>query len=66
VRRARRVGITLDDDINRAARGEARISAVASRVPVLIVPADEERIVARATAEVVARAASLTGGGHGQ
>ena len=59
-------GVVLDTDLNEAARGTARISAAASRVPVLIVPADEERIVARATAEVAARLAGGTGGGHGR
>lgn len=46
-------GIVLDREKNDAARGEARISAGSSPVAVLIVPADEERIVARATAEVI-------------
>jgi acetate kinase len=46
-------GITLDRERNDRARGEARISAEKSLVQVLIVPADEERIVARATAEVI-------------
>jgi acetate kinase len=59
------LGIALDNDLNQAALGEARISSIASRVPVLIVPADEERIVARATAEVVARGLSASGGRHG-
>jgi len=58
-------GIALDPDLNAAARGIARISSAASRVPILIVPADEERIVARATAEVVRRA-EATGGAHGR
>lgn len=58
-------GIVLDPDLNAAARGTARISAAASRVPILIVPADEERIVARATAEVVRRG-TATGGAHGR
>lgn len=58
-------GIALDDDLNQAARGEARITSAASRVPVLIVPADEERIVARATAEVMACGLSGPGGRHG-
>jgi len=58
-------GIVLDRDLNAAARGIARISSAASRVPILIVPADEERIVARATAEVVRRA-EATGGAHGR
>ena len=46
-------GIKLDEAANSAARGEAKISAGDSAVTVLIVPADEERIVARATAELI-------------
>lgn len=49
------IGIELDSTKNAAARGEAKISADNSKVPIYIVPADEERIVARASAEVVAR-----------
>jgi acetate kinase len=37
----------------RGARTEALISADSSRVAIYIVPADEERIVARAAAQVV-------------
>jgi acetate kinase len=59
------LGLALDNDLNQAARGEARISSIASRVPVLIVPADEERIVARAAAQVVARVPSASGGRNG-
>lgn len=58
-------GLVLDTALNADARGVARISSAASRVPILIVPADEERIVARATAEVVRRA-EATGGAHGR
>ncbi len=58
-------GLVLDTALNADARGVARISSAASRVPILIVPADEERIVARATAEVVRRA-DATGGAHGR
>lgn len=46
-------GIILDPGRNREARGQARISADESSVSVWIVPADEERIVAQATAEVI-------------
>jgi acetate kinase len=46
-------GIILDGERNGAARGHVRISADGSPVAVWIVPADEERIVARATAEVI-------------
>jgi acetate kinase len=45
--------IVLDRARNAAARGQARISADGAPVAVWIVPADEERIVARATAEVI-------------
>jgi acetate kinase len=48
------IGIELDAARNSAARNEAKISADSSKVPIYIVPADEERIVARASAEVVA------------
>jgi acetate kinase len=48
------MGLEVDGERNRAARGEARISTDRSRVSVLVVPADEEGIVARAAAEVVA------------
>lgn len=46
-------GIELDREGNRSAAGEARISSDLSRVAVLILPADEEKIVARATADVI-------------
>jgi acetate kinase len=47
-------GLELDPARNAAADGEATISADASPARILVIPADEERIVARATAEVVA------------
>lgn len=59
-------GLTLDPGLNQATRGEARISSVDSRVPILIVPADEERIVARATADVVGRRSRAAEGPDGQ
>ena len=46
-------GIRLDEEWNARARGEARISAEGSAVAVFVVPADEERIVARAAATVI-------------
>ena len=46
-------GIELDAERNRAARLEQKISADRSPVTILILPADEERIVARATAAVI-------------
>lgn len=59
------LGITLDAGRNAAARGETRISSSSSRAAVFVIPADEERIVARATAEVVASAGAASGGAHG-
>lgn len=53
-------GIRLNEERNAAVRGEAKICMPGSAVKILIVPADEERIVARATAEVIAQ-----GGTHG-
>jgi acetate kinase len=47
-------GIELDVARNRVARGEARISTDSSSAAILVIPADEERIVARATADTVA------------
>ncbi len=58
-------GLVLDEAVNAKARGETAISAFGARVRVLIVPADEERIVARATAEVVSGKAAVEGG-HGR
>lgn len=59
-------GILLDGGVNDATRAEARISRAGSPVAVLVVPADEERIVARATAEVIAACGEPTrGGSHG-
>ena len=47
-------GVRLDSDRNLAARGEARISADDSRVEVWVVPTNEELVVARQAAELVA------------
>ena len=49
-------GVELDEDMNRAARTAGTISGEGSRVKVLIIPADEEIIVARETVGVVERA----------
>ncbi len=46
-------GLALDPERNRTARMEERISSEKSAVTILVLPADEERIVARATADVV-------------
>jgi acetate kinase len=58
------LGIALDPALNAAASGEARVSAQGSRTAIYIVPADEERIVARATAALLAARAEQ-GGTHG-
>jgi acetate kinase len=47
------LGIDLDPGRNLAVRGEGKISADAARATILVIPADEERIVARATAGLV-------------
>jgi acetate kinase len=47
------LGIELDTDCNRTAKGEALLSTPDSKVQVWMFPADEERIVARAALEVL-------------
>jgi acetate kinase len=49
-------GIELDEEVNRAARKAGTISTPDSAVKVLVIPADEEIIVARETVGVVERA----------
>jgi acetate kinase len=49
-------GIELDEAVNRTARKAGAISAAGSGVKVLIIPADEEIIVARETVNVAERA----------
>jgi acetate kinase len=44
------LGIVLDDQLNVAARGEAKISAPTSRIPIWVIPTNEELIVARQAA----------------
>ena len=46
-------GIEMDESRNRTVRGEGPISPEGARVTILVIPADEERIVARATSKVV-------------
>jgi acetate kinase len=46
-------GIVLDPVVNEAVRGEARLSPESAPVRIFVVPADEERIVARAAASVI-------------
>jgi len=47
------LGIVLDGDANGSARGEAKISAAASRVQIWVVPTNEELIVARQAARLL-------------
>jgi acetate kinase len=47
LRNLEELGIVLDPEANRQARGEARVSAPGSRVQVWVVPTNEELIVAR-------------------
>lgn len=49
-------GIQIDEEKNRAQRSEGDISTADSRVNVLVVPANEEAIIARETMAVVNRA----------
>ena len=51
-------GVELDDERNRALKGGGRISTDASAVKVLVVPANEEAVIARETFAVVSRAAA--------
>ena len=45
------LGCVLDDDANAA--GKTRIDAATSRLPVWVLPTDEERVIARQTAALV-------------
>jgi acetate kinase len=47
------VGILLDDELNRTAKGEARVSAPDSDVQLWIMPTNEELIVARQCTELL-------------
>ena len=46
-------GIVIDEDSNREATGETDIAAAESKVRVLVIPADEEWVVAREAAKLV-------------
>lgn len=46
-------GITLDEALNGEAKGEAKISAAASKVQVWVVPTNEEIVIARQVAEAI-------------
>ena len=60
------LGLALDPALNASASGEANLSSPASKAAIFIVPADEERIVARATAELLATALPRAGGNNGR
>jgi acetate kinase len=47
------LGILLDPQANRAAQGEAKISAAESRVQIWVVPTNEELVVARQAAQLL-------------
>jgi len=55
----RAFGIEIDEDRNRAHKGEGAISRESSSVKVVVVPANEELIIARETYAVVNRAAPV-------
>lgn len=50
------LGIVLDEQANRAAEGEAKISSPKSRVQIWIIPTNEELIVARLAAKMLSEA----------
>lgn len=52
-------GIELDETVNRTTRKAGAVSAERARVKVLVIPADEEVIVARETVGVVERARAV-------
>lgn len=47
------LGIVLDDEANRSARGETKISAPQSHVQIWVIPTNEELIVARQAAQLL-------------
>lgn len=48
-------GIVLDETLNQQAKGEAKISAASSKVQVWVIPTNEEIVVARQSAEAIAK-----------
>lgn len=56
------LGVELDREANRQAKGEALISTPSSRVAVYVIPTDEEVVIARDTVAVVNREQALVGG----
>lgn len=49
------MGVSLDEGKNKSLRGPADLSADSSSVKVLVIPTNEERMIARETAEVLAK-----------
>jgi len=49
------LGIVLDQDANKAARGEVKIHAANSRTQIWVMPTNEELVVARQTVELLSR-----------
>ena len=49
------LGLELDEEKNATLRGPADISKASGSARILLVPTNEERMIARETAEVVAR-----------
>lgn len=49
------MGVEIDPEENRTARGETDISTADAAVRVLVIPTNEERMIARETADVMAR-----------
>ncbi|MBI2842465.1 MAG: acetate kinase [Armatimonadetes bacterium] len=49
------LGVRLDPEENRTARGETDISRADAKVKVLVIPTNEERMIARETAEIMSR-----------
>jgi acetate kinase len=47
------LGVEIDEEVNAATHGEARITTDASRVPVWVIPTNEELEIARQAADVV-------------
>jgi acetate kinase len=47
------LGIKIDDEKNKSVKGEANISSLESKVQVLVIPTNEEIIVARETARII-------------
>ncbi|MBO8142057.1 MAG: acetate kinase [Firmicutes bacterium] len=56
------LGVRLDEEKNRAVTGEADISAPGSAVKVFVIPADEERVIAQDTVELLTASGAVPPG----